>query len=152
MKNKWIVPLLVLIGMMLACNMPADQIASSNAAPDGAATPTFDLPGQSGGGGPYPLTPEEVVHSFITISQDDPVAATEYLSQARTDQVKESGAADLLALSGDIDAFAVESSSFSPEPLAAEVVVGIKMGERETRRTFELVVQDGRWVIDEITS
>ncbi|MDZ4159641.1 MAG: hypothetical protein U1B80_07610 [Anaerolineaceae bacterium] len=145
MQNKlWVLPLLVLMAAALACSLPAGLAGSQ---PEGAKQ---DQPAEASPAENYPAAPEEVVQEFLSAYAIDPAWMTNYLSRQRLANLPPGGALELVQLHGELEGFSVLAAAVNPDPPAALVTVALRVGGAETQRSFSLVMENGRWVIDAI--
>jgi hypothetical protein len=99
----------------------------------------------------YPADPNGVAQAFVTAYPDNTAEMLRYLSAAQKAALPSGGPALLLKINGDINGFAVLSGSQSPNPTEAVVVTAMQVGSSQIQRTFNLIKENGKWVINSIT-
>lgn len=109
-----------------------------------AAMPAVPAPGE------YPSSPEGVVQAFLASYEAEPQQMAAYLSAGQAANAPAEGAAGLLDFNGAIEGFVIDAAAVSPEPPAAIVSAAVKVGGSETRRTFTLGKENGRWKIEAV--
>ena len=177
MKRTWVV--LIFVALVLAsCNLPQPTAqtlpapqptaettapvsppAATVSAPAGtpapatprASTSTAAAPTARPGASPTPANPSDVVSAYLIAYPDDTQAMLSCLSSSLKAALPSGGPALLLKAEGDINGFAIQSGSTSPNPPEAVVVVAMQAGNAQLKRTFNLIQENGRWVINSIT-
>jgi len=128
-KKRFFIALLVLVMAAMACTMPTQPQADTEAPLD----PVSD----------YPDSPEGVVREFLIAYQEGESSLARYVLGVSDDRE----AVDLLGINGMVMSFLIQSASVQPDPPAAVIEVGINLGEEETIRVFNLTKADGAWMI-----
>jgi hypothetical protein len=98
----------------------------------------------------YPSTPEEVIKAFLISYPTDQVFAVQYLSPAYVSTLDAESASKLLPASGDISGFIIEKGDTSSESEKSEILTNIAFQNMSSEVQFNLIIVDGRWVIDKI--
>lgn len=93
-------------------------------------------------------TPEFIVQAFMTDFQEAPLQLDGYLSTALRGLYPPEQRGDLLPVEGMIEGFAIQSAAITPE--TADIKVAIRSGEEEAILQFNLIKENGFWVIDSI--
>ncbi len=136
--------------LLAACNLP--ELAAPTS---GSVQPTpliISLPqsGEAEGGVPTAPAAEDTVRAFLNAYQENPDQMKGYLSQNRVQKLTKGGALELLQFNGALEGFSIQAASVSPTTGVAQVEVEAKVGGAEVRRTFILVQEGGRWMIDAV--
>ena len=98
----------------------------------------------------YPDTPEGVVQAFVGAYPEDTNGMLQYLSASVLASLPAGGPGELLNVQGDVNGFLILSGSTVPQPPQAEVQGAFQAGTQLVQRTFNLVQENGRWVINGI--
>lgn len=98
----------------------------------------------------YPSTPEEVIKAFLISYPTDNVFAVQYLSPAYVSTLDADSASKLLPATGDISGFIIEKGDTSAESEKSEILTNIAFQNMSSEVQFNLIIVDGRWVIDKI--
>ena len=98
----------------------------------------------------YPDTPEGVVQAFVGAYPEDTNGMLQYLSASLVASLPAGGPGELLNVQGDVNGFLILSGSTVPQPPQAEVQGAFQVGTQQVQRTFNLVQENGRWVINGI--
>ena len=163
-----IVFLLLLSALALAsCNLPQPTAQTLPApqptakttapvptipAPPGTPAPASPAaPTTRPGALPTPVSPSDVVSAYLIAYPDDTQTMLSCLSSSLKAALPSGGPALLLKAEGDINGFAIQSGSTSPNPPEAVVIVAMQAGNAQLKRTFNLIQENGRWVINSIT-
>ncbi len=162
-KAGMVVLFCLMLLSLAGCSLPAAESAAP--ANPGQASPTLDaavagveataqrptdIPlGELGADG-YPLTPEGVVHAFLSDYELEPEHMIQYLSSARQANLPKGGAIELLRFNGMMEGFFIEAAAVRPDPPGADVQAAVRVGGQEVRRNFVLFKENDHWVIDRI--
>jgi hypothetical protein len=155
---------LLLAGLALtcaACNLP-QKGAGTLPAPAQATSPVRTAAvtppsGQPGGqptaaGNATPAAdPSAVVQAFLIAYPDDTLGMENCLSSTLKAALPAGGPGMLLQVEGDVNGFVISSGSEVPNPPQAVVMVDMVAGNSRLTRTFNLVKENDRWVINSIT-
>jgi len=95
----------------------------------------------------YPIYAQDVVQAFLTAS---PEVIQQYLSAAARSNLPATGALGLLMVSNPVQEFTIHSTSVSEASGGAVVLVEMKADGVQTIRIFNLIVENGVWVIHSI--
>ena len=98
----------------------------------------------------YPDTPEGVIQAFVEAYPDDTDGMRQYLSASLRASLPAGGPGELLNVQGDINGFLILSGSSVPDPPQAVFQCAIQVGTEQVVRTFNLIQENGRWVISGI--
>jgi len=98
----------------------------------------------------YPDTPEGVVQAFVYAYPDDTNGMLQYLGASLVASLPAGGPGEILNVQGDVNGFIILSGSTVPQPPQAEVQGAFQVGTQQVLRTFNLVQENGRWVINGI--
>ena len=163
---------ILLVLVLLACsgcNLPqhgaqALPVGSSTlqpsvtgtAFPPAAATFTPTVPGAPPAATPPAGDPNDVVQAYLIAYPDDTAGMLSCLSSSLRGALPAGGPGELLQVQGDVNGFVIQSGSQVPNPPQAEVLValqaGIGVGGTRSLRTFHLIQENNKWVINSITS
>jgi len=160
-KIQFVILFTVLALAVAACNLPqhgADTLPvpqATGAVRTAAVTPPAAQPtGQpaaAGGATPAPADPSAVVQSFLVAYPDDTAGMLSCLSSSLRAALPAGGPGMLLQVEGDVNGFVVQSGSEVPDPPQAVVLVDMVAGGSRLSRTFNLVKEKDRWLINSIT-
>ncbi len=100
--------------------------------------------------GAYPDTPEGVIQAFVDAYPEDTNGMLQYLSASLKSSLPPGGPGERLNLPGDINGFVILSGSAVPQPPQAVYQGAFQVGTQQVLRTFDLVKENGRWVINGI--
>jgi len=139
-----------------ACNLP--QHASSTlpapaqpAVRTAAVTPpAAGQPNITPSGSPAP-DPGDVVQAYLIAYPDDTQGMLSCLSSSLKASLPAGGPGLLLQAEGDINGFVIQTGSEVPNPPQAVVSVALQAGNAHIDRTFNLIQENGLWVINSIT-
>ena len=123
---------------------PPAATAGRPATAPAAATEAVTQPGT------YPGTPNGVVLAFVDAYPDDTNGMLQYLSASLKSSLPQGGPGALLNVPGDVNGFVILSGSAVPQPPQAQIQAAFQMGAQQAMRTFDLVQENGRWVINSI--
>lgn len=154
MKNKqqhnFTIAFILLLGLILltACqleNPPQENVVT--------VTPTLSMQVDTPAviNNDYPSTPEEVIRAFIITYPTNPISAILYLSPSYVSKLDAASASNLLPASGDVTGFIIEKGTISAESEQSEIIANIAFENMSSQVQFNLIIVDGRWVINEIT-
>ena len=99
----------------------------------------------------YPATPEEVIRAFLIVYPSTPVNGIQYLSPGLVQNLDEVSATELLPQPGEIHGFIIEEGSASPGSEQSQILTSIAYLDKSYKVRFFLVIQDGRWCINNIS-
>lgn len=134
---------------MTACqleNPPQESVVT--------VTPTLPIPVETPlmVNNEYPSTPEEVIKAFIITYPTNPISAILYLSPSYVSKLNAASASNLLPASGDVTGFIIEKGTISAESEQSEIIANIAFENMSSQVQFNLVIVDGRWVINQIAA
>jgi hypothetical protein len=100
----------------------------------------------------YPSSPEDVVSTFLAVYPSTPVEAIRFLSPGLVSKLSESTALSLLPSRIEITGFTIKQGATNVEMESSAILVdvGYQNGAREV--TFNLIIVDGRWMINTISA
>jgi hypothetical protein len=171
MKKIQIVILFLGVGMACAaCNLPqkgAQTLPAPQANPSlspqatnpvrtAAVTPAATAGGQSAATASAtqpanPGDPNDVVQAYLIAYPDDTAGMLTCLSSSLRAALPAGGPGMLLQAEGDVNGFIIQSGSNVPNPPQAVVLVALQAGGARLTRTFNLIQENNRWVINSIT-
>ena len=140
-----------------ACNLP--QHAAQTLPAQANASPTL-LPGETGtatfipnvsGATPPVGDPNDVVRAYLIAYPDDTASMLSCLSNSLRAALPAGGPGELLQVQGDVNGFVIQSGSQAPNPPQAAVLVALQAGGTRSLRTFNLIQENNKWVINSIT-
>ncbi len=140
--------ILILLWMVvwLAACAPAPQPQESDVSlPQTSLTATKQPQSQD-----YPATPEEVIRAFLIVYPSTPVNGIQYLSPDLVQTLDEKTATELLPQPGEIHGFIIEEGSVNPGSEQSQILTNLAYPDLSYRVRFFLVIQDGRWCIENI--
>jgi hypothetical protein len=133
--------ILMLVGCQLK-NTPQESSVINTPVVQPASTTALD--------NQYPSTPEEVIRAFLIAYPTDQVYAVQYLSPSYVSKLDAATASKLLPASGDITGFIIEKGDTSAESEKSEILTNIAFQNTSNEVQFNLEIDDGRWVINQI--
>ena len=95
----------------------------------------------------YPIYAQDVVNAFLSVAPDQMSA---YLSAAARANLPASGTLGFLMVTNPVQSFTVQSTSVSEASGGAVVLVQMEADGIQTIRIFNLIVENGVWVIHSV--
>lgn len=146
-RRQYSITLFLLLGLILlsSCqlkNTPQESLTTNTPAAQPATLSVSE--------NQYPATPEEVIKAFLISYPTDQVFAVQYLSPSYVSNLDADSASKLLPAPGDISGFIIEKGDTSAESEKSEILTNIAFQNMSSEVLFNLIIVDGRWVIDKI--
>jgi hypothetical protein len=131
---------------------PATTAGASPATTAGASPAAGGQPSATAGASPIATPdPNDVVQAYLIAYPDDTQGMLSCLSSALKTSLPAGGPGMLLQAEGDVNGFVIVSGSEVPNPPQAVVQVALEAGGSRLSRTFNLIQENGKWVINSIT-
>jgi hypothetical protein len=133
---------LILLSSCQLKNTPQESLITN--------TPAMQIATPSVTENQYPSTPEEVIRAFLISYPTDQIYAVQYLSPSYVSKLDANSVSKLLPASGDISGFIIEKGDTSAESEKSEILTNIAFQSMSSEVQFNLIIVEGRWVIDQI--
>ena len=131
-------------------------ILRGTAFPPAAATFTPTVPGSRPATPPGALPPPAgdpngAVQAYLVAYPDDTAGMLSCLSRSLRAALPAGGPGELLQVQGDVNGFVIQSGSQVPNAPQAVILVALQAGGARSLRTFNLIQENNKWVINSIT-